>query len=383
MYRRTVFFITAMILFQASVARAETTRTVLKIGYFQNEPIVFKGLDGSPKGLYIDLIREIARIENWDITFVFGDWSQCIRRLDEGEIDLMTSIAVTKQRERRYAFSKINILSMWGQVYARPGNRIENIMDLEGQQVAILGGGINGINFQTMARGFGVTCRLIPADTYDAVARMVMDGRAAAGVINNVNGRIVQEKFDLMATPIMFSPFRLLFAAPRDSRNEACLKRIDHHLDQWKRNKDSFYYQRMNHWYGQIDPAVEALPKWVAVVLFFGTLVIVISLLWSKTLSTQIRERKQAEREKERLIVKLQNALTEIKTLEGIVPICAKCKSIRDDEGYWNLLESYIEARSDAMFSHGLCPDCSDEMYGKEEWYQRMKKNKSSGPDTT
>jgi len=54
----------------------------------------------------------------------------------------------------------------------------------------------------------------------------------------------------------------------------------------------------------------------------------------------------------------LENALAEIKTLQGFIPICASCKKIRDDEGYWQQLEEYIQARSDAKFSHGICPDC-------------------------
>lgn len=62
--------------------------------------------------------------------------------------------------------------------------------------------------------------------------------------------------------------------------------------------------------------------------------------------------------------------------LKGIVPICAHCKKIRDDKGYWELLETYIEEHSEASFSHGLCPDCSDELYGNEAWYRRMKAEK-------
>jgi hypothetical protein len=59
----------------------------------------------------------------------------------------------------------------------------------------------------------------------------------------------------------------------------------------------------------------------------------------------------------------LEKALAEIKTLKGIVPICAKCKKIRDDKGYWNQLEEYMRTHLDAEFSHGLCPDCMRELY--------------------
>lgn len=71
-----------------------------------------------------------------------------------------------------------------------------------------------------------------------------------------------------------------------------------------------------------------------------------------------ITELKRVEEERERLNIKLQDALDRIKTLSGLIPICAGCKKIRDDKGYWNLLEEYLEQHSDASFSHGLCPDC-------------------------
>jgi len=59
----------------------------------------------------------------------------------------------------------------------------------------------------------------------------------------------------------------------------------------------------------------------------------------------------------------LQKALSEVKTLRGFLPICSSCKKIRDDKGYWNQIESYIEARSEAEFSHGICPDCQKKLY--------------------
>ena len=59
----------------------------------------------------------------------------------------------------------------------------------------------------------------------------------------------------------------------------------------------------------------------------------------------------------------LQQALDEIKTLKGILPICANCKKIRDDEGYWNQIEGYIREHSQADFSHGICPDCAKKLY--------------------
>ena len=71
-----------------------------------------------------------------------------------------------------------------------------------------------------------------------------------------------------------------------------------------------------------------------------------------------ITGRKTAETEREGLIGELQEALAKVKTLSGLVPICAWCKKIRDDRGFWNEVEVYVQKRSDATFSHGVCPDC-------------------------
>ncbi|MBU0678651.1 MAG: hypothetical protein KJ626_11100 [Verrucomicrobia bacterium] len=70
----------------------------------------------------------------------------------------------------------------------------------------------------------------------------------------------------------------------------------------------------------------------------------------------EIERRKKAEAE-------LQKALSEVKTLRGMIPICAGCKSIRNDQGYWQRIESYIQEHSEAEFSHGLCPECMKKYY--------------------
>jgi hypothetical protein len=80
-------------------------------------------------------------------------------------------------------------------------------------------------------------------------------------------------------------------------------------------------------------------------------------------LHEQIRERLKAENEKEKLIIKLQDALEVVKQMTGLIPICTYCHKIRDDSGYWKHFETYLKEHSDAEFSHGLCPDCTEKFY--------------------
>jgi PAS domain S-box-containing protein len=95
----------------------------------------------------------------------------------------------------------------------------------------------------------------------------------------------------------------------------------------------------------------------------FGKLAGYIELFIDITLEHRVFEEKE----------KLKKAIEEIKQLSGLLPICASCKKIRDDRGYWKQIESYISAHSEAEFTHGMCPDCSEKLYGDKQWYQKMK----------
>ena len=84
-----------------------------------------------------------------------------------------------------------------------------------------------------------------------------------------------------------------------------------------------------------------------------------------RLLCRDVTVRRQAEEEREKLITELQQALSEVKALSGLLPICSSCKKIRDDKGYWNQIEAYIAEHTEAQFSHGLCPECARKLYPK------------------
>ena len=99
-----------------------------------------------------------------------------------------------------------------------------------------------------------------------------------------------------------------------------------------------------------------------AVIVIIGG---VIGLLrdFKEQLRAQLDERNRLLAEREELVSGLQRALSEVKTLSGLLPICASCKSIRDDEGYWDSIEKYLVDNSDAELTHGICPSCAKSLY--------------------
>jgi PleD family two-component response regulator len=79
---------------------------------------------------------------------------------------------------------------------------------------------------------------------------------------------------------------------------------------------------------------------------------------------------RRVEQQREKLILELEDAISKVRTLTGLIPICSSCKNIRNDEGYWTLLETYLEEHSDAAFSHGICPKCAQKLY--PEYYKPL-----------
>jgi MASE1 protein len=88
------------------------------------------------------------------------------------------------------------------------------------------------------------------------------------------------------------------------------------------------------------------------------------------TFAAVVSKKRRIEQSRERLLGELQDALIHIKTLRGLVPICSSCKKVRNDQGYWDHVETYIQQHSLALFTHGVCPDCVTRLYTD---YQKTK----------
>jgi hypothetical protein len=91
-----------------------------------------------------------------------------------------------------------------------------------------------------------------------------------------------------------------------------------------------------------------------------SVLVVALLVLANFVTSREMARRRRVEIEREKLIAELQRTLAEVKTLSGLIPICAWCKSVRNDQGYWQTVEQYVRSHSDASFSHSICPDCRE-----------------------
>jgi two-component system sensor histidine kinase EvgS len=140
----------------------------------------------------------------------------------------------------------------------------------------------------------------------------------------------------------------------------------------------------------EFEPFSFSRKLWIAIAVLIAIVAAGsgVFLIWNRFLSMKVdqKTRELSEyRDKLELLVEdrtkelqdtvkeLNKALDNVRSLRGLLPICSKCKKIRDDDGYWQQMEEYIRSHSDVEFSHSLCPVCSSELYGDQNWFKKKR----------
>lgn len=274
------------------------------VGVYSNEPLVFQDAHGRYQGLSIDILQYIAEKEGWNIKLVTGTWNECLQRLGSGETDIQVAIAISDERQKFLDYNKQTLITNWGRVYRNPHVAAESLLDLDGKTVALLEKDIHARVFSNLMKKFHKNITMIMQESYDQVMEQVDDGKADIGVVNRLYAIQNSDRFNVKATPIIFNPIEVRYAAPK-GKSDHFLQAIDRHLRTLKEDKNSIYYQSLEKWFGHYEPV--GLPQWIKPVLLAGTtllfLTFIISLLLNKKiaakteeLQTELRDRKNVEK---------------------------------------------------------------------------------------
>ncbi|MCG2744865.1 MAG: transporter substrate-binding domain-containing protein [Desulfobacteraceae bacterium] len=329
----------ALVAFSNPVHAREGT---IKVGVYENAPLVYQDESGGYSGLSIDILKLIAAEEGWNLEYVSGSFAESVERLERGEIDLQVCIAYSDERSKKIDFSKEILLSNWGVVYTWPGSGIETILDLEGKRVALMKQDIHPQAFMKMINSFGIHLEIIPIDDLREGLKLVSEKKVDAVVVNRSFGLSNAKQFQVERTDIIFNPIEISYAAPK-GMNSDLLAVIDKYLKALKANKNSIYYQSFDKAFGLNEP-LSAMSKWVywGFVLLFvliGVLVLSNSILNHRVhkrtaeLQREIDERKQAEKA-------LKKSDTHLHTLISTIPDLVWLK---DTQGVYLFCNSRFE----------------------------------------
>jgi len=238
------FWLAAMLM--ASSAAVDAAHA-LRVGLYESPPKVFTDTSGQPAGSLVEILQEIARLEGWTLQFEHCEWQACLERLEAGTLDLMPDVALTDQRKVRFDFHQVPALHSWSQLYRRAGVRVDSVLDLSGLRIGVLSSGVQADVLQQMLDSFGVRAELVPTGSMETAFQLAASGAVDVAAVNQLFGDYKAGDYNLTATPVMFHPAKLFFAAPRD-RHADVLAAIDRHLDAWLKDDRSPYYEALRRW---------------------------------------------------------------------------------------------------------------------------------------
>ncbi len=265
----------------------------LKVGVYDNPPSIQVDAQGHAQGMFADLLEEIARLEGWQLAYVPGNWADLYASLERGDLDLLTSISYSPERNQVFDFAKEPVAVKWGMVYLPRGSSVRILPDLDGKRVAVLRGGIHGQNFRRLASEFGIQPQIVETLSHAETLRWVEEGRVDAGVVNSTFGYQEEGNFAVERSAIVFSPTKATFAVPK-GRHADLLATIDRYLAAWREEQGSVYYSAYRRWHGAATGVHEVLPGWVVPLLLGLGATLCLALLWRHTL-TRALERRSAE----------------------------------------------------------------------------------------
>jgi len=338
--------------FGAPVKQPEARPLVVGCG-LDVPPYIYRGRDGQPAGFHVEVIRAVARHQGWQIRFRQDAYPQLWEAFRRGEIDLVVGAVHSEARAQVMHLSVPYLFSHFVPV-VRKDSGIRSETDLAHGRLLLLGNSV----MMEVAKGRG--WRADPTDTYLEGLRGVAAGRAEATVLPEYTWRYFARTGEFNQLQILemeLYPTKVCLAMPRE--RDELLARVNEALFLLK--SDGTLDRLAMEAFGQMES--EALSPRLALrrlgkplLLGLGACFLLVMLGWILSLRRLVRLRTA---DLQATVAHLEAARDEVKQLSGLLPICAHCKKIRDEGGAWSPMEVYITARSEAAFTHGICPDCA------------------------
>ncbi len=268
----------------------------LVVGVYDNPPLVSR--DGlNYVGLYIDILEYIADKEGWLIVYDYDHFPNLLKKLENGQIDLMTAIAYSEERAELFNFTNETILSNWGVVVSK--DRYNSIFELKNLRIVGVKGDVYTENFKKLLKSFDVECEVLEVEgDYITVFDALKSDLADAGIVSRIYGSLYAKDYGLQLTNIIFSPVELRFA----SKNKTILSIIDGYLAEMKKDKSSIYYQSFDRWFGVKADFRENVPSWIYQTI--GSMIFLAFLLafGIVLMSREIKKRTKKLAENEKLL---------------------------------------------------------------------------------
>lgn len=326
----------------------------LRVGVDADYP-PFEWVDsaGQPQGYTVALLRAVAQSQHLEVEFHPMVWRDLRGAFDRGEIDVLTGMAASERRMETCSFTVPHSTLLYCILTRIKDSRIRSEGDLGGMEIWAEEGDV--IYEYLLAKGLKVRGVKSPRDAIQGLA----EGGGDCAVVPKLMWLHLQQREEsprLRLVPSEVFPTKFCFAVRKG--RDGLLAQLNEGL--FKAQQDGSMRALHNRFLGSLEVADlsllvilrRAMPSVLAGVFALGLLVVA---GWSLALRQAVKRQTAAL---QATIVELEGALAEVKQLSGLIPMCAGCKKVRDDSGYWEAVEAYLGRHLEAQFTHGLCPDC-------------------------
>lgn len=303
--------------FCVGAAGVQARALTLTVGVYDQKPDVYIGADGQPAGILGELLREIARREDWTLQTQACNWEECMQWLRERRIDLLPDVYYTPERAREFGFHHLPALHSWSQIYVRPGIEPRSITELRGHTVAVLAGSTQQDYLRNALDGLQIHAQLVPVQRLEEGFQMVSRHQADAVAADFYVGELTARPYGLSTTSIVFQPTEAFFATPK-GEHPAVLAAIDRYLGIWQADPHSFYFRTLDHWRSPIQqPPLARHATWIVAGLG-GLLALLLSVaLWLKIQVGRQRTRLRSSERRLDAILESIDAIVSIKGPDG------------------------------------------------------------------
>lgn len=346
-------------------------------------PLDFIDSLGNHRGLSEDIFQLIEKKLNFHfIRYNPTNWDEMLILLKNRRLDVVKCAMETPERVSYLSFTKPYLNAPIAIIVRQDDKATLTLPDLDGQQAAV----VKGYSIHEYISSIHPKIKLVAVSSELEALNMVASGEV---------------KYAICDMPVVFYLLKEMKLVNLRVAGEI---EFDHELSIGVRNDwpilktildkalqaitSEEKQTVVNRWVNiEYDNFVNSRKFWYSIILTLGFILLValLFMLWNHSLRTMVRQRTQElndyKNSLEKMVEertrnlhevnqdlsetnsKLQQALDEVKTLSGFLPICSSCKQVRDDQGYWKQIEEYLSIHSDAQLSHSICPDCLEKLY--------------------
>ncbi len=256
----------------------DNVRTVV-VGVYNNPPKISISSTGEAEGIFIDVIKAVAKRNRWNLIYSYGTWNELLNKLDKGIIDVLPDVAYSIERASFLDFTRIPVLLSWVQIAVKPGGINNDLKNLDGKTLAVLKGSIQEGICKDLESKLGMSIEVLSYDTYDDLVAAVENGQADGAAVSRFYSYSQNTK-KLAITPIIIETTTLHFAVKKNT-NSDILAAIDAELARMLNNPQSEYYKSISWWLH--EKPIYHIPRYfnilIAIVVAFSIVFLAVSLL--------------------------------------------------------------------------------------------------------